>query len=211
MKSKVMMTTTGLALLMFMASAVAQIYNWTDKQGKKHYSDTPPPPDQVKSPVKILSDNGRPAVELPYLLAGPVRNYPVTLYTTAQCGACDMGRALLESRGIPYTEKTVSSPEDQQKLSQAGSTGQVPLLLIGPTHLVGFEEGAWNGALSDASYPKERILPPNYRNPQPEPAAPRGPSPEVLARAKAEADAAAAAAKAREAKQPPNAPPGFQF
>ncbi|MES2299991.1 MAG: glutaredoxin family protein [Pseudomonadota bacterium] len=206
-------TIIGMAVLLCMSAAQAQVYKWVDAKGRTHYTDTPPPPEQVKTPVKVLGEDGRGSIDLPYQLAGPVRNYPVTLYTTTSCAACDSGRDLLKARGIPFSEKTVSTPEDHERLNQLGSNGQVPLLTVGPTKLIGFEEGAWNGALTDASYPVERMLPANYRNPQPEPAAPpRGPSPEQVARVKAAAEAKAAAdAKAREPKPPADAPPGFIF
>ena len=123
----------------------------------------------------------------------------------------DQGRALLKARGVPFAERTVNSAADQEKLKQAGSLGRLPLLQVGHTSLVGFEEGNWNAALSAAAYPQQNMLPKNYTYAKAEPAAPPPPAPpsaETLARA----NAAKAAAELPLKKPPPlNAPPNFQF
>jgi len=190
--------------------AQAQVYKWVDQKGVTHYSDQPPPPaSRARVEIKSFSGgSGNP--ELPPELVDAVRSRPVTLYTTGQCDGCDQGRALLLARGIPYREKTVNTVEDHAALKKAGSNGQLPLLLVGRTKQIGFEDGSWNVLLSDAGYPSDKILPSNYQNPAPEPAAPPPvPSPEAVARAAAQA----AQEEAARNQRPPavNAPPGFQF
>lgn len=200
-------------LLLCAASAGAQMFKWVDAKGVVHYSDQPPPAQQAKVELKAPS-SGASAPALPFELASAARTHPVVLYSTGTCGACDQGRALLKARGVPFAERTVNSAADQEKLKQAGSLGRLPLLQVGHTSLVGFEEGNWNSALS-AAYPQQNMLPKNYTYAKAEPAAPppppAPPSAETLARANA-ATAAAAAAELR-LKQPPpvNAPPNFQF
>jgi glutaredoxin len=199
----------GAALLLWMAGASAQMFKWVDAKGVVHYSDTPPPPDQKK--VELKAPGGGADLELPYVLAEAVRSHPVTLYTAASCNACDQGRAMLRERGIPFSEKTVASNEDQQKLKEAGSTGQVPLLLVGRDKLIGFEATAWNRALSDAAYPLQAMLPATYRQPAAAPAAPAR-APSAPARPAARNDDAGARERAEAARRTnPNAPPGFQF
>ena len=212
MKVEMKSTILGAALLLCMAGASAQMFKWVDEKGVVHYSDTPPPPSQKKVELKAFN-SAAAAAELPFELAEAARNYPVTLYTTAQCEACDQGRSLLQARGIPFSEKTVNTSDDQKKLSEAGSAGQLPLLLVGRNKLIGFESTAWNQALSDATYPAQRMLPANYQFAQAESAAPpKSPAPEVQTRAAARAAAAEAAAEAARKKLPPvNAPPDFQF
>lgn len=216
MKVEMKTSILGVALLLCMAGASAQVFKWVDEKGVVHYSDTPPPPTQKKVEVKSFNGSGGAAADLPFELAEAVRNFPVTLYTTTQCGACDQGRSLLQARGVPFSEKTVTTNDDQKKLSEAGSAGQLPLLLVGSNKLVGFESGAWNQALSDAAYPAQRVLPANYQYAKAESAAPpRGPAPDAQARAAAAAAAAAAEAEAearrRQQAPPADAPPNFQF
>jgi glutaredoxin len=196
----------GLALLLCAAGASAQMYKWTDAKGVVHFSDQPPPGNARKVELKSL-EAGAAKVELPYALAEAARNSPVVLYTTAPCESCDQGRALLLQRGIPFVEKTVQSNEDQQKLKDAGSDGQLPLLLVGGSKRIGFEAGAWNEALTDAAYPLQRRLPATWQNPAAVSAAPAA-APRPLAR---NAVREQPPAPANRPKPPSDAPPGFQF
>lgn len=193
----------GLALLLCAAGASAQMYKWTDAKGVVHFSDQPPGND-VKVETKSFA-GGAGGVALPYELAEAVRNHPVTLYTGADCNACDQGRALLKQRGIPFTEKTVSTTDDQKKLNDAGGGGQLPLLLVGGARRVGFEAGAWNDTLNNASYPAQRMLPSNYQYPAAVSAAPARPLAREVVREQA--------APAQQPKTPPpsDTPPGFRF
>ena len=204
----------GLALLLAGAAANAQIYKWVDAKGVTHYSDTPPASKQAE--VKAYGGKSATLVPLPYELARAARAAPVTLYTIAKCKACDDGRAMLKARGIPFAEKTVTTAADQEKLKEAGSDGQLPLLVVGRSKLLGYHLEAWNSALTSASYPAKSMLPSRYRHPNAVAAAPvaAGPSPEVLAReAKLAAEAEAAATRETEAreKKKTNTAPAFQF
>jgi hypothetical protein len=210
------MKRAALLLLLLSASAAhAQMYKWKDEKGVTHFTDTPPPASAKKAEVKSYNTAGAGGVELPPELAEVARARPVVLYTAANCGSgCNMARTLLATRGIPYREKTVATPEDHEALKKAGSDGQVPLLLVGRARQIGFEQETWEAALTEAGYPTVKSLPPGYSNPPPSPAAPpRPPSAEELARAKADAAAAAAAAEKarRDRDTPANAPPNFRF
>ncbi|MGZ5201691.1 MAG: DUF4124 domain-containing protein [Telluria sp.] len=213
--------TTGtvilaLAALLCAASANAQVYKWKDAKGVTHFSDAPPPPAVEKAEVRNYTGSASgPA--LPYALAQAARNNPVTLYTASGCTPCDRARSFLQQRGIPYAEKSVSNADDQQKLKEAGSDGQVPLLLVGPHKLTGFEAGSWGEALDAASYPSQSMLPRGYQFAQGTPAAPRKAPPQELAQAQAAERKAREAAEAEErakfAPKPPaiNGTPDFQF
>jgi len=194
----------GPGLLLCAAGVGAQVYKWTDAKGVVSFSDQPPPANARKVERKSLEPTRASArAELPYALAEAAKMHPVVLYTTASCEACDQGRALLRQRGIPFAEKTVQSNDDQQKLKDAGSDGQLPLLLVGTSRRIGFEAGAWNAALTDAAYPLLRRLPANWQHPAAISAAPpRNVVPDAPA---------APAAPANRPKPPPDAPPGFQF
>jgi glutaredoxin len=196
----------GLALLLCAFGAGAQMYKWTDAKGVVHFSDHPPAAKGAKVETKEFASGGG-QVELPYGLAQAVRNNPVTLYTTSDCAACDEGRALLKQRGIPFSEKTVKSNDDQQKLKEAGSDGQLPLLVVGKDKRIGFEAGAWNEALASAAYPKQKVLPRNYQYPAAVPAAPARP----LVRNEASDREPDAVAKPKAPPPPSDNPPGFRF
>ncbi|MES2755732.1 MAG: glutaredoxin family protein [Pseudomonadota bacterium] len=199
--------SVGLALLACTAGASAQMFKWTDAKGVVHFSDKPPP-GNVSKVERKASAGGAQGVQLPYALAQAARKSPVVLYTSSPCAPCDQGRALLQKRGIPFSEKTVASNEDQQKLSEAGGSIQVPLLLVGGAKRQGFEAGEWNDALTAAAYPARGMLPASYKNPAAEPAAPP-PPPRPLARDVA--PEAPAEAPRRPPATAPDTPPGFKF
>ena len=164
-RTTLLMTATGAALLAAAAgNALAQqVYKWKDAKGVTHYSDTPPPTRQQKK-VQVKSFKaGGGSVDVPYTLAQAMRAAPVTIYTTVGCNACDLARNALAARGIPYTEKTVTSAEDTEQLKAAGGGNQLPFILVGRTRLTGFEAEALTAALDAAAYPKERVVSPNFR------------------------------------------------
>lgn len=197
----------GLALLLCAGAASAQMYKWVDAKGKTHYTDTPPPPTAKVAPIKA-SVGASSVADFPYALATATRNQPVMLYTAPGCPGCDSGRALLKRRGIPFTEKTVTTAADQDKLRDTGSD-QLPLLIIGRNRQTGFQAEAWESALNLAAYPATSMLPSNYQYPNPTALAPRPkaePDAEAIRIAAAEAEAAA---RKKEAAQSPK--PSLQF
>ena len=109
------------------------------------------------------------SVQLPYELNQARQKYPVTIYTGRDCSACVTARGLLTRRGVPFTEKTVTSKEDLQELQRLFNEGGVPIVTIGSQTIRGFEEGEWNSYLDAAGYPKASVLPSAWRNPAPTP------------------------------------------
>lgn len=211
------MLLPGLLLAFASVSASAQVYKWTDARGTVHYGDTPPPQaasSQLKTPSR---DGAGQGAALPYELARAVKASPVTLYTTTQsaCAGCDQGRLLLRARGVPYTEKTVNTDEDKELLRQVDARLELPLLVVGAHKLAGFQEAAWQAALTAAAYPRSAQLPSGYRNAAPEPAAPAtAPGKPYGVRNPAPPDEAAAQAAEQQPRRPAArdaSPPGFQF
>jgi glutaredoxin len=174
------------------------------------YGDTPPTA-AARVETKALTAGGSNTGELPYELSEAVRNHPVTLYTTANCIPCDDARKLLTNRGIPFTEKTVSTNDDIAAFKKISNDGQLPLLVVGRNRERGFETSIWNTALNAAGYPEANKLPKNYRNPPATAAAAKTAAPKVDTQTASE-DLSRPAPAATEL--PPaigNAPPGFRF
>ena len=160
-----------IAGLLCAASAQAQLYKSVGPDGRITYSDAPPAAAR-RVEQKSLGGGASDTSNLPYALAEAVKASPVTLYSGAKCQPCDDGRTLLKNRGIPFTEKTVNTNDDVIKLRQAGSDGQLPLLLVGRSKHSGYEAGAWGNALTAAGYPATSQLPNGYQFPRAEPVAP---------------------------------------
>lgn len=151
------------ALLMLAAAAAPaqEAYRWVGKDGKVHYADSAPPAADAaqvetrKLNASVIDHGGN----VPYEMRQTARDFPVTLYVTADCDpACGAGRDFLRKRGIPYREALIKTQEDAaayKKATGADSLG-MPTLLIGDKALKGFEDAAWGGMLETAGYPPAR-------------------------------------------------------
>jgi glutaredoxin len=196
--------------LLLTSSAHAQLYKWVGPDGTITYSDMPPPAGASKVEKKNLSDGGGVNTSnMPYELAQAVRNQPVALYVSTTCSPCDQVRDYLNKRGIPFREKIVSSEADIKKLIDLSGKQQLPFVTIGSNKQTGFKLSDLDSALTAAGYPTSSKLPPNYRNPKPEAAAP-APDQE----AKNAANKPAPKIDKPSTELPPatgNAPPGFRF
>ncbi len=169
-----------LAVIPLLAPAQG-IYRIVGPDGRITFSDKPPASNEKAT---ALGPGGRSAQndaagELPFELRQLVSRYPVTLYTGDDCAPCIAGRNLLNSRGIPYTERTVKTPMDVDALQQLSGGATVPILTIGGQRLKGFLNAEWNQYLDAAGYPASSRLPAGYRNPAPSPltSLPEAPAP----------------------------------
>lgn len=175
-------------------------YKYVGPDGRVVYSDQPPPSNakNVQKPATTGNASAGSSSGLPYALQQAVKTFPATLYTSKDCDACNQARNFLGKRGIPFTEKTVGNADDFKVFKDATGASQVPVLMLGNNKQVGFEEGAWNGALNVAGYPPNNLLPASYRNPAAAPAAPFTP----------EAKASPGAPQQSAQGSPPPAQPG---
>jgi glutaredoxin len=157
-------------MLPTLAAAQASVYRWVDKDGKVHYSDTPPPEPQKSLTQKRVGGGYAESTQLPYATQVAMKNSPVTLFTGADCGdPCKQGRDLLAKRGIPYSERDAQgNPQDAEALKKLVGAIEVPVLTVGSSKVKGYEEGAWHSALDGAGYPRT-VLP----GQMPPPPAPR--------------------------------------
>jgi hypothetical protein len=178
------------ALFATVSSAAAQVYRWTDSSGKTHFTDTPPPAS-AKEVRKRANGSAQPEdadnAPEPYALQHARKTHPVKLYTAPGCGsACDEARALLNARGVPFTEVSASNELAIAELKEASGASAVPVLIVGSSVHKGFEPGMFQRSLDAAGYPKTGVLPrrnqaepklpePAENQPVAETASPKGP------------------------------------
>ncbi len=158
-------TATGVVVLA--AAAHAQtVYRIVGADGKVTFSDKPPATaGQGKVVGTGVGASGAASLaSLPFELRQIAGKYAVTLYTSSKCAPCDSGRALLTSRGIPFTERTVNTNEDAESLQRISGDTSLPFLTIGAQRIRGFTDTEWSQYLDAAGYPKTSVLPAAYRN-----------------------------------------------
>ena len=180
------------------AGPAAAQYRWVDANGKVHYGDSPP---RDAKDVRSLGKGSVPAAAdssagLPYELRRAVERAPVVLYSAPDCQPCVPAAALLRERGVPFTERTVTSNEDLQEFRRITGGLRLPHVTVGTLSQNGFNPEIWHSMLDAASYPKGSMLPRSYQWAAPQPLVPPA---KVEPRA---ADAAAAETAAAPAKAP---------
>jgi glutaredoxin len=143
-----------LCLALLSASISAETYRWVDSSGRTIISDTPPP-GKVKNLSQSSGQAGSSGDDLPFAVRKARENFPVTLYTAADCvDECRRARELLNGRGVPFTEKMLQKAEDATELRALVGDVFVPTIKVGNQHVRGFETTAYNNLLDLAGYPK---------------------------------------------------------
>lgn len=150
-----------------------QIYRIVGPDGRVTFSDRSPTlsANGVKTGEGSAArppDSAAPA-GLPYELRQVALKYPVVLHTAENCAPCAAGRAMLASRGVPFSEKTVMTVADKDALQRLSGGSLLPFLTLGSQKLNGFSGIEWTDLLSAAGYPKSSALPSGYRLPAPAP------------------------------------------
>ena len=149
------------------AVSIAQpVFRIVEPDGKVTFSDKPP----TVSNAKITSAAGATGVglassSLPFELRQVAQKYPVTLYTGENCSPCQSARAMLITRGVPFSDKTVTTADDSQALLRLSGENSLPFATIGGQQLKGFSDAEWTQFLNAAGYPAASVLPANYRQP----------------------------------------------
>ena len=165
------------------------VYRIVGADGKVTFSDKPPAEPKAKmTSAAGTSVGGNAGSSLPFELRQIAQKYPVTLYTGQNCGPCQSARSMLVTRGIPFSEKTVSTLEDSQALQRLSGENSLPFATIGGQQLKGFSDAEWTQFLNAAGYPAASVLPSTYRQPAASPlvvvaAAPATAAPAIPTRA----------------------------
>lgn len=160
----------ALAGLLLAGPAQAQ-YKIVAPDGSITYTDRPPADSRLnitplgRTPAVVAAQGQPSATPLPAELRLPQQRFPVTLYTAADCPACDNGRQWLLQRGVPYRERTVQSEADALALVNLIGARTVPALTIGAQPVRGFAPEEWQAFLEAAGYPRENRLPRGWQPP----------------------------------------------
>ena len=149
-----------------------QVYRIVGPDGKVTFSDRPPPVSASNAKTSEANTSGAGSAVpagLPYELRQVALKYPVVLYTAENCAPCGAGRSMLTSRGIPFSERTVTTAGDTEALQRLSGETSLPFLTIGSQQLKGFSDAEWTQFLNAAGYPKSSVLLSGYRMPAPVP------------------------------------------
>ncbi len=153
----------GVALLLAAAPAHA-LFKVVGPDGRITYTDRPP---ANAGKVSAFTSGGAPAPDptLPVELRTVAARWPVTLFTSPDCGPCDEARRLLRVRGVPHTERTVMNDMDREAWQRVVGGVESPAVTIGSQSLRGLDATRWHEYLDAAGYPRSSKLPPAWQFP----------------------------------------------
>ncbi len=166
-----------LALAAAAVTAFAQQYRWVDEKGRVHYSDTPPPPSAKSAQKKNLRGNTVGAQES-FELSQAMRSSPVTLYSAPECqDLCQMARDVLNKRGIPFSEISVTDEAKIEQLKRVSGGMRVPVMVVGAQVETNVSADAYHRALDLAGYPQAGAAPGRSQVAPPAPTQPAAEAP----------------------------------
>ena len=144
----------SIALVGSSAALSQTVYRIVGPDGRVTFSDQPP----VAAPASGVTTAGAGGgsasggVGLPFELRQVASRYPVTQYTGPDCIPCGSGRALLNGRGVPFAERTVTTNDDIAALKRLSGETALPFLTIGTQQLRGYSDAEWGQFLDAAGY-----------------------------------------------------------
>ena len=184
--------------------ALAQ-YKIVGPDGKVTYTDKPPTAQDIRPAKAGAAPAGNAG--MPFETRQAMTKFPVTLYSTKNCSACDQARGALRQRGVPFSEYSVTTESDYAAFQSRFSGSTFPVTAIGGQTLKGYSSSDLSGYLDAAGYPAQGHLS-GYSWPAATPLAPRSATPATAADS---GDAPPAAPAPTAPLLPPPSKNGIQF
>jgi glutaredoxin len=118
----------------------------------------------------LLAAGAAQAQQVPFEIARLQKDFPVTLYTSPNCKEpCELARAALNKRSVPFEEVQVWNEETVKKLKSVSGAEQLPTLVVGRSVQAGYEPGQFDSLLDSAGYPAAGLYPPGKQAAPPPP------------------------------------------
>jgi len=137
-----MKCTTIALLLCLPLSASAEIFKWTDANGKVHFGDDPPSetkPQEVQVEINSYTQvTIEPSKTTPTATRNGTRS--VVMYSTPWCGYCKKAREYFKAHHIPYKDNDIESSASAKKTYDAFGGQGVPVIFVGRSRMNGFSE-----------------------------------------------------------------------
>lgn len=139
------------AFAMQTGMAWADIYKWTDSNGKTHFSDAAPA-EQAAQTVTLDNINTFTKVSISdapdwkgfYQPETKARVKNVVMFSTERCGYCKQARQYFTERGIAFVEKKIDQDRDAWDEYQTLGASGVPVILIGRKRMDGFSQDTFD-------------------------------------------------------------------
>lgn len=132
-----------LLILFFPYLVSAEIYQWTDANGKVHFSDEPNEKHHAKKIVPKVNTYEHIKYESPST-SESATSRKVVMYSTQGCGYCKKARTYFRKNGIAFVEYDIEkSKKARRRYDNFGGRG-VPVIFVGKRRLNGFNVASFD-------------------------------------------------------------------
>lgn len=124
-----------LLLALLLPLARADMYRWTDKDGKVQHSSQPPSDPEARKSMRVFKTRFQPSNFTPFKkLGGP----KVELLTAVWCGQCKNAKKWLDAKGVAYRELDIEKDAEGKQRYKDGGIRGVPIAYFDGTAVVGY-------------------------------------------------------------------------
>lgn len=128
----------ALIFLVYTVTVLADVYKWTDKAGRTHFSDKPHDIENAKKmTLKVYTSKTTTTTENAELKQ-------VIMYATSWCGYCKKARKYFAENNIAYTEYDIEKDAQAKRKYDAFSGKGVPVIFVGQKRMNGFNISDFN-------------------------------------------------------------------
>lgn len=127
-------------LLLSSIALQAEIYKWTDQNGKVHYSDQAPKTQKAETIQPKVNSIAKPGNHYSdgTTTTAVAKKQKVIMYSTKWCGYCKKASRYFKQNNIPFKEYDIESNKAAKKRYDALGGSGVPLILVGKKRMQGF-------------------------------------------------------------------------
>jgi glutaredoxin len=136
MNRDVVTLLVSILLLITSTTGIAEIYKWTDAQGKIHFTDSPPEGEQAEQVE--LRINTYTAVEITPLVERLGKEDRVVIYGATWCRICDKAKKYFRENNIPYVSYDVEKSQVGRMDFKLLKGRSVPIIIVGRKRMNGF-------------------------------------------------------------------------
>ena len=138
-----------LAVLLVSIPAHAQIYKWTDAEGKAHFSGAKPDNSIPLQNISNLQQHGKKLVSTSSNKEVATNKPMVELFVTSWCPYCKKAKNYLNNKGIAFKEYDIEADKAAADRMEKLSPGSgIPVAVIRGVVVQGFDEESYDEALA---------------------------------------------------------------
>lgn len=132
-------TFTVIFILLASSNLHAEIYKWTDKNGKVRFGDQPPKNQQVQTITPKVNSIAEPGDHYSQgKEPATAKRKTVIMYSTSWCGYCRKARNYFKQNNIPFKEYDIEKSKSAKKRYDALGGNGIPLIVVGKKKVQGF-------------------------------------------------------------------------